>query len=227
MRSPRSLPLKPEHHSSKRRSACSISGKRERRLSQTVSSTKDVIVVVRFQGPKANGMPTAQADTGAERTCKARGLKWRGHDGAVCPCASGKVLSAIHVCPKRWTRTECARFQGPCIVRVDCPRRAAWTVLTPGAMERPVTTADLSGNEYGRGASCLPLFRNTVGTPIPGARSICEPDQRNEPIDPARRQRRLPMPSVKRAPIVPVLVGDACCRPHPLAKRWVAAVCPR
>ena len=132
---------------------------------------EDVIVVVRFQGPKANGMPELHSLTPVLANLQARGLKVALVTDGRMSGASGKVLSAIHVCPEAVDGGPIARLQDGDIVRVDA-RDGQLTVLTPGAMVRPVATADLSGNEYGQGRELFATFRNTVGAADTGASSI-------------------------------------------------------
>ena len=132
---------------------------------------EDVIVVVRFQGPKANGMPELHSLTPVLANLQARGLKVALVTDGRMSGASGKVLSAIHVCPEAVDGGPIARLQDGDIVRVDA-RDGQLTVLTPGAMDRPVATADLSGNEYGQGRELFATFRNTVGAADTGASSI-------------------------------------------------------
>jgi phosphogluconate dehydratase len=45
-------------------------------------------------------------------------------------------------------------------------------VLTPGALDRPVATPDLTGNEHGVGRELFAAFRRTVGAAETGASSV-------------------------------------------------------
>ena len=133
--------------------------------------TSDVVVVVRFQGPKANGMPELHSLTPVLANLQAKGLKVALVTDGRMSGASGKVLSAIHVCPEALDGGPIARIQDGDIIRVDA-RDGVLEVITPGALDRPVTTADLSGNEYGQGRELFANFRRTVGAADTGASSI-------------------------------------------------------
>ena len=133
--------------------------------------TSDVVVVVRFQGPKANGMPELHSLTPVLANLQAKGLKVALVTDGRMSGASGKVLSAIHVCPEALDGGPIARIKDGDMIRVDA-RDGVLEVTTPGALDRPVTIADLSGNEYGQGRELFANFRRTVGAADTGASSI-------------------------------------------------------
>jgi phosphogluconate dehydratase len=133
--------------------------------------TGDVVVVVRFQGPKANGMPELHSLTPVLANLQARGLKVALVTDGRMSGASGKVLSAIHVCPEALDGGPIARIQDGDMIRVDA-RDGRLEVTTPGALDRALATADLSGNEYGQGRELFANFRKTVGAADTGASSI-------------------------------------------------------
>ena len=62
--------------------------------------TGDVVVVVRFQGPKANGMPELHSLTPLLSICQGRGQKVALVTDGRMSGASGKVPAAIHVSPE-------------------------------------------------------------------------------------------------------------------------------
>tara|TARA_R110002074_G_scaffold124376_1_gene260806 strand:+ start:24 stop:1823 length:1800 start_codon:yes stop_codon:yes gene_type:complete len=132
---------------------------------------EDVVVVVRFQGPKANGMPELHSLTPILANLQARGLKVALVTDGRMSGASGKVLSAIHVCPEALDGGPIARIQDGDIIRVDA-HEGRLEVLTQGALDRPEAVADLSGNEYGQGRELFATFRRTVGAADAGASSI-------------------------------------------------------
>jgi phosphogluconate dehydratase len=61
---------------------------------------KDCIVVLRFQGPKANGMPELHKLTPPLGVLQDRGFKVALITDGRMSGASGKVPSAIHMCPE-------------------------------------------------------------------------------------------------------------------------------
>ncbi|MCR9125632.1 MAG: phosphogluconate dehydratase [Rhodobacteraceae bacterium] len=133
--------------------------------------TGDVVVVVRFQGPKSNGMPELHSLTPILSV-----LQQRGHrvalvtDGRMSG-ASGKVLSAIHVCPEALDEGPIARLRDGDRLRVDA-RNGALDILEDGVAERPCARPDLSGNEAGMGRELFANFRRAVTAADQGASSL-------------------------------------------------------
>ena len=131
----------------------------------------DVIVVVRFQGPKANGMPELHSLTPVLANLQARGLKVALVTDGRMSGASGKVLSAIHVCPEAVDGGPIAKLKDGDILRVDAAH-GRLEIMTKGVLDRPCATADLSGNGFGQGRELFNHFRTLVGSADTGASSI-------------------------------------------------------
>jgi phosphogluconate dehydratase len=71
---------------------------------------RDVVVVVRFQGPQANGMPELHKLTPPLAVLQKQGPpRGAGHRRPHERRQSGKVPAAIHVSPRRW---PAARWPG-------------------------------------------------------------------------------------------------------------------
>ncbi len=130
--------------------------------------TSDVIIVVRFQGPKANGMPELHGLTPILSILQARGHQVALVTDGRMSGASGKVPAAIHVCPEALDSGAIARLKDGDILRVD-GNTGTLDILTPGVLERPAATADLSGNTAGVGRELFSLFRTSVGPADAGA----------------------------------------------------------
>jgi phosphogluconate dehydratase len=130
--------------------------------------TSDTVVVVRFQGPKANGMPELHSLTPILAVLQDKGLNVALVTDGRMSGASGKVPSAIHVTPEALDGGPLARIQDGDLVRVDAVA-GSLDVLTPGALDRPNVRLDLSGNEFGMGRELFGLFRRHVGTAEAGA----------------------------------------------------------
>jgi phosphogluconate dehydratase len=130
--------------------------------------TEDTVVVVRFQGPKANGMPELHSLTPVLAVLQDRGLRVALVTDGRMSGASGKVPSAIHVSPEALDGGPLARLQDGDLVRVDAVA-GTLDVLTPDALERPVATPDLAGNEHGVGRELFAAFRRHVGAAEAGA----------------------------------------------------------
>ncbi|ANT61063.1 phosphogluconate dehydratase [Salipiger sp. CCB-MM3] len=130
--------------------------------------TSDTIVVVRFQGPKSNGMPELHSLTPTLAVLQDRGLKVALVTDGRMSGASGKVPSAIHVCPEAADGGPLAKLRDGDIVRLDAGS-GTLQCLTEGFEDRESATADLSGNGHGVGRELFEAFRQNVGLASNGA----------------------------------------------------------
>ena len=131
---------------------------------------QDTVVVVRFQGPKANGMPELH-----KLMPPLGGLQDRGYkialvtDGRLSG-ASGKVPAAIHVTPEAADGGAIGKIRDGDIIRVD-GTNGHLTVLVPPEVwaARTLASADLSANRSGVGRELFAAFRHVVSTADTGA----------------------------------------------------------
>ncbi|PCJ76821.1 MAG: phosphogluconate dehydratase [Rhodobacteraceae bacterium] len=130
--------------------------------------TEDVVVVVRFQGPQANGMPELHSLTPLLTIMQERGQKVALVTDGRMSGASGKVPSAIHVSPEALVGGPLACLEDGDIIKVDATS-GTLDVLTEGALDRPKVTADLSANSFGTGREMFEVFRRNVGPAETGA----------------------------------------------------------
>jgi phosphogluconate dehydratase len=130
---------------------------------------RDVVVVVRFQGPKANGMPELHKLMPPLGVLQDRGFKVALVTDGRLSGASGKVLSAIHVTPEASAPGPLARLRDGDLVRVDVTS-GELAVLVPDKewAARPDATADLSPQE-GMGRELFAVFRDRVSRADLGA----------------------------------------------------------
>ena len=133
--------------------------------------TEDVIVVVRFQGPKANGMPELHSLTPILAVLQDRGLKVALVTDGRMSGASGKVPSAIHVCPEAVDGGAIAKIRDGDMVLVDA-KDGRLEVLEEGVDQRPAAVEDLSGNCHGMGREMFNVFRANATGAASGACSI-------------------------------------------------------
>jgi phosphogluconate dehydratase len=110
---------------------------------------RDVVVVVRFQGPAANGMPELHKLTPALGVVQDRGHRVALVTDGRMSGASGKVPAAIHLYPEALHGGAIARIADGDLVRVDAVAGTI-EVLTPGALDRPVVPAPASATGLGR-----------------------------------------------------------------------------
>lgn len=120
--------------------------------------TADTVVVVRFQGPRANGMPELHSLTPTLSVLLDRGLRVALVTDGRMSGASGKVPAAIHVSPEAATGGPLARLRDGDVVRLDA---VAGTLdcLAPDFATREPVTADLSANAHGMGRELFAAFR--------------------------------------------------------------------
>lgn len=133
--------------------------------------TSDTIVVVRFQGPSANGMPELHSLTPILAVLQDRGLKVALVTDGRMSGASGKVPAAIHVSPEAAHGGPIAKLQDGDIVRLDAPN-GTLEVLSDGFDARSPVSIDLNPNKHGIGREMFEVFRQAAGPANTGAVSI-------------------------------------------------------
>ena len=130
--------------------------------------TEDTIVVVRFQGPRSNGMPELHGLTPTLAVLQDRGLKVALVTDGRMSGASGKVPAAIHISPEAALGGPLAKLVDGDVVRLDATS-GTLTVLADDFDARPVATMDLSQNSAGLGRELFDVFRENVGLATNGA----------------------------------------------------------
>ncbi|CDX16230.1 6-phosphogluconate dehydratase [Mesorhizobium plurifarium] len=132
--------------------------------------TGDFIAVIRFQGPKANGMPELHKLTTVLGILQDRGQRVALVTDGRMSGASGKVPAAIHVTPEAVEDGAIARIHDGDVIRLDADA-GTLDVLVPGTefALRRTADADLIGNEFGFGRELFAGFRQLVGRADHGA----------------------------------------------------------
>ena len=130
--------------------------------------TEDTVVVVRFQGPTANGMPELHSLTPTLTVLLDRGLKVALVTDGRMSGASGKVPAAIHVSPEAANGGPLAKLKDGDLVRVDAVSGTI-SCLEDGFDARDPVSADLSDNGHGVGRELFEPFRRNVGLATKGA----------------------------------------------------------
>jgi len=139
---------------------------------------RDFVAVVRFQGPRANGMPELH-----KLTTPLSVLQGRGHrvalvtDGRMSG-ASGRVPAAIHLTPEAAMQGPIARLRDGDVIRVD----AGQGILEAKVPElefnaRIPVEAELAPNHFGMGRELFQGFREGVGSAEQGASVLRWPDE--------------------------------------------------
>ena len=131
---------------------------------------KDVVAVVRFQGPKANGMPELHRMTPPLSVLQDKGFRVGLVTDGRMSGASGKVPAAIHVTPEAADGGAIAKIRDGDVIRIDADKgRLEILVDAKEFAARVPATADLSHNEQGTGRELFQAFRNLAGRADQGA----------------------------------------------------------
>ena len=132
---------------------------------------EDTIFVVRFQGPRANGMPELHSLSPVLSALQDRGLKIALVTDGRMSGASGKVPSAIHVTPEAANGGPISKLRDGDIVLLDADN-GILEVQTENFESRSSVSIDLSDNQYGLGRELFNIFREHVGPTSEGANSV-------------------------------------------------------
>ncbi|WP_020394690.1 phosphogluconate dehydratase [Thiolinea disciformis] len=132
---------------------------------------QDCVCVVRFQGPKANGMPELHSLTPPLSVLQEKGFKVALVTDGRMSGASGKVPAAIHLSPEAADGGAIACIQDGDMIRLDADN-GILEVLAPNFAQRSPVKADLSANDCGMGRELFQVFRQAVGTASNGAISL-------------------------------------------------------
>lgn len=138
---------------------------------------KDFIAVIRFQGPRANGMPELHKLTPALSILQERGFKVALVTDGRMSGASGKVPAAIHVSPEALSGGPIGKVRNGDLIRLDA-NSGALTVLVDDAewAAREQAQADLTHNDFGMGRDLFAVFRSVADHAEAGATSFRHPD---------------------------------------------------
>ena len=134
---------------------------------------RDFIAVVRFQGPRANGMPELHKLTPPLANLQDAGFKVALVTDGRMSGASGKVPAAIHVSPEALCDGPLAKVRDRDMILLDAEQGllqvevsdAEWQARTPAV-------ADLSANQHGMGRELFGLFRANATAAEQGASSF-------------------------------------------------------
>jgi phosphogluconate dehydratase len=127
---------------------------------------RDVVCVVRWQGPQANGMPELHKLTPPLAVLQGKGFKVALVTDGRMSGASGKVPAAIHVSPEAAAGGPLAKLQDGDVVRVDADAgtlqalvpQKEWDARPDAAMPEPLRTA----NGLGMGRELFAGFRRNA-----------------------------------------------------------------
>jgi phosphogluconate dehydratase len=136
---------------------------------------RDVVVVVRHQGPRANGMPELHKLTPALTSLQSKGFKVALITDGRMSGASGAVPAAIHVTPECLNGGPLGKIRDGDVVRLDS-FAGTLDAHVPSAVwdQRTHAGADISGNAHGVGRELFKLFRANAAEAEQGG-GVCIP----------------------------------------------------
>jgi phosphogluconate dehydratase len=130
----------------------------------------DAIVVVRYQGPRANGMPELHKLTPALASLQDRGFHVALVTDGRMSGASGNVPAAIHITPEAIHGGPLAKLRDGDVIRLDSNTGILEAKVTEATLHsRVVEPVDLSGNDTGCGRELFRMFRSYAAGAEQGA----------------------------------------------------------
>ncbi len=132
---------------------------------------RDVVVVVRFQGPKANGMPELHKLTPALGVLQDRGFKVALVTDGRMSGASGKVPAAIHISPEALGGGPIARLRDGDVIRL-CANRGQIEALVDPDIWATRSCADAPAPQIGTGRELFAMMRAGADTAERGASAM-------------------------------------------------------
>ena len=153
---------------------------------------RDVVIVLRFQGPRANGMPELHSLSPALSVLQDRGFRVALVTDGRMSGASGKTPAAIHLSPEALAGGPLARVRDGDVIRLD-PDAGELTIVGAADFDRRAP-ARRGGHHaesaaWGYGRELFGAFRHLASSAEEGA-SVCfalptgEPPRDDTPPDP-------------------------------------------
>ncbi|MEM7462576.1 MAG: phosphogluconate dehydratase [Pseudomonadota bacterium] len=134
---------------------------------------RDFVAVLRFQGPKANGMPELHKMVPPLGVLQDRGFRVALVTDGRMSGASGKIPSAIHVTPEALDGGLIAKVENGDMVRLDAKAGTLELLVSEEELAaRQPAKPDLSKNEFGMGRELFHGMRQLVTNPAEGASAV-------------------------------------------------------
>ncbi|MFN8919115.1 MAG: phosphogluconate dehydratase [Hyphomonadaceae bacterium] len=148
---------------------------------------RDVVVVVRGQGPAATGMPELHKLTPPLGVLQDRGFRVALVTDGRMSGASGKVLAAIHVSPESKSGGLIGKIRDGDVVRIDA-EAGTLNALVPDEIwqAREVDTSVVDGVTRGFGREMFSMFRALVSHAEQGAMPFGDMDPDEAIVDPTQ-----------------------------------------
>ena len=135
--------------------------------------TRDCVAVVRFQGPRANGMPELHGLTPSLASLQSQGFQVALVTDGRMSGASGSVPAAIHVTPEVLSGGPLGRVRDGDIIRLDCHTGVLEALVDEAEWRRRESPVmNLTKNEFGVGRELFATLRRVAGDAEAGAMSL-------------------------------------------------------
>ena len=133
----------------------------------------DVVCVVRWQGPQANGMPELHKLTPALAVLQGQGLRVALVTDGRMSGASGKVPAAIHVSPEAAAGGPLAKLRTGDVIRLDASSGSLQVLIDPAVWQarvaEPMPAALRAANGVGMGRELFAALRRNALSAEEGA----------------------------------------------------------
>ncbi len=145
---------------------------------------RDFVAVLRFQGPRANGMPELHALTPALANLQDAGRKVALVTDGRMSGASGKVPAAIHVSPEVLAGGPLGLVRDGDVITV-CAATGTLEAQVDSATwhARALAHADLTPSHIGMGRELFAMFRNSVSAAEEGAATFPLPSPTDTTVE--------------------------------------------
>jgi phosphogluconate dehydratase len=131
---------------------------------------RDFVAVLRFQGPRANGMPELHQLTPSLASLQSRGFRVAIVTDGRMSGASGSVPAAIHLTPECLSGGPLARVRDGDLIRLDCDAGLLEAKVPEGIWQaREPARLQHAANEFGSGRELFTGFRRVAGDAEAGA----------------------------------------------------------
>ncbi len=189
---------------------------------------RDVIVVVRFQGPDANGMPELHRLTPTLAVLQDKGYRVALLTDGRMSGASGKVPAAIHICPEAQSGGPIACIEDGDILRI-CARRGEIEALVDPAIWEARKPAQPPLGGAGTGRELFTLMRSRSDSAEKGGSAMLAAmedvmDSHGAELDKEDMHARHDNAGrvMTKCPVIPVLVIPDLSLARPIAQALVA-----
>jgi phosphogluconate dehydratase len=134
---------------------------------------RDFVAVVRFQGPRANGMPELHQLTPSLASLQSKGFQVALVTDGRMSGASGSVPAAIHVTPECLNGGPLGKVRDGDVIRLDCHTGMLEAKVAEAVWrQRELPGLDHAHNEHGCGRELFASLRRAAGDAEAGALSM-------------------------------------------------------